>query len=1006
MAGQDEVGIRDFVLLDEITMPKFMDNLKKRFNAGHIYTYIGEVCVSVNPYRPLNIYGQDQIAKYKGREMFENVPHIYAIADRSHRAMRQKGRDTCVVISGESGSGKTEASKIIMKYIAAITNILQRQEIERVKNILLQSNNILETFGNAKTNRNDNSSRFGKYMDINFDFKGDPIGGHINNYLLEKSRVIMQQPGERNFHSFYQVLSVASRLPEYKTLDLNGDPKSYFYTSQGSTSPPTDTDRTNHRATIAACKTLGFTAAEIETLWKVVAAVLHLGNVTFEVNDNNEGVKVCGASVSKVSRLLQVTENELCTALTERVIAARGEVMQKMHTSVEAEYGRDALAKAIYDRLFSWIVKKVNSAIEAQEKTYRATVIGVLDIYGFEVFEANSFEQLCINYCNEKLQQLFIELVLKQEQEEYLREGIEWQNVDYFNNQVICELVERPHLGIFAIMDEACLNVGKVTDEMLLEAMDKKLDKHQHYMSRQINPLDKYLAHKTQFRIRHYAGDVVYDIAGFLDKNKDTLFQDLKRLLFSSSNPTISAMWPEGAMDITKTTKRPLTAGTLFKNSMIALVKTLASKEPFYVRCIKPNEHKTPTGIDDERVEHQVRYLGLLENVRVRRAGFAHRHRYDLFLKRYKMISRYTWPNFRGSECDGTKVLIDEKGFSNDVKYGKTKIFIKSPGTLFKLEQMRAELIPDIVILLQKQWRGALCRMRYRKMKAALKIMRCYRRFKIRSYVNQLAYTFRGAKMTRDWGKSLRWPTPPPAARSVEPVLRRMYDRWRAYMILKPYPRADWQQLRMKISAACALKGKRSSWGQDRKWEGNYLGISSENPDVAIYNTSVKNLKNTDHFNSILFSSFIVKTNRFNKCAVRGLLITEHSIYKLDVTKFKPMRSGIPIQEITGLSLSPGRDQLVVIHTNKGNDLVVTLSSTEEDRVGELVGALCTRYFQLRASELRVTVASRFPCMLGNKSKTLRVEVSQETNLASFRKDNSNNGIIYVLPPNFALKAQ
>ncbi|XP_014242236.1 myosin-IA [Cimex lectularius] len=1005
MAGQEEVGIRDFVLLDEITMPRFMDNLKKRFNAGHIYTYIGEVCVSVNPYRTLNIYGPEQIQKYKGREMFENPPHIFAIADSTHKAMKQQGRDTCVVISGESGSGKTEASKIIMKYIAAVTNVGQRQEIERVKNVLLQSNAILEAFGNAKTNRNDNSSRFGKYMDIHFDFKGDPIGGHISNYLLEKSRVIKQQSGERNFHSFYQVLS-ACKNPDMKMLELSGDPKSYFYTSQGSSSPPTDNDRMNHRTTIASCKTLGFTASEIDTLWRVVAAVLHLGNIKFEVDTNSEGVKVCGTGAGVVSRLLQVTETELCTALTERVIAARGEVMQKTHTITQAEFGRDALAKAIYDKLFTWIVKKVNSAIEVQGTYHRATLIGVLDIYGFEVFDSNNFEQLCINYCNEKLQQLFIELVLKQEQEEYLREGIEWQNVDYFNNQIICELVERPHQGIFSILDEACLSVGKINDETLLEAMDKKLDKHKHYMSRQINPMDKLLKHKTQFRIVHYAGDVVYNIEGFLDKNKDTLFQDMKRLLYSSSNSIIASMWPEGAMDITKTTKRPLTSGTLFKNSMIALVKTLGSKEPFYVRCIKPNEHKSPNGIDDQRVEHQVSYLGLLENVRVRRAGFAHRHRYDLFLKRYKMISQFTWPNFHaGSPREGTRVLIDEKGFSKDVKYGKTKIFIKSPATLFKLEKMRADLIPEIVILLQKQWRGAICRIRYRKMKAALKIMECYRKFKIRHYVNQLNYTFKNARNMRDWGKSLRWPTPPSQVRHIEPILRRLFDRWRASMILQPYPKSDWQQLRMKISAACVLKGKRASWGQERKWESNYLAYASENPSVDIYNNSIRNLKNSDHFHFILFSSYIMKTNRFNKCAERALLVTEHSIYKLDVNKFKPMRSGIPIQEITGLSLSPGRDQLVVIHTNKGNDLVVTIKS-EEDRVGELVGALCSRYNQLRGTDLRVNVAVKFHCMLGNKSRPLRVEVMQDASLASFKKDTANNGIVYVLPPNFALKAQ
>lgn len=1000
---EEEVGIRDFVLLDEITMDKFIDNLTKRYLAGHIYTYIGEVCVSVNPYRQLKIYGPEDIAKYKGREMFENPPHIFAIADRCHTVMKQQGMDTCVVISGESGSGKTEASKIIMRYIAAVTNISQRQEIERVKNVLLQSNTILEAFGNAKTNRNDNSSRFGKYMDIIFDFKGDPIGGHIDNYLLEKCRVVFQQPGERNFHSFYQVLAGWRSSSDLKCLDLNGNNNHFNYLRSSSESL-SDGDRQGFAATCGACKALGFTQDEISTLWKIVVAVLHLGNVVFEKNNNDEDIRATGQS--RVAKLLNVSETELSTALTERVIAARGEIMQKIHTLQQAEYARDALAKAIYDRMFTWIVKKVNSAIEARGSDSRATVIGVLDIYGFEVFDSNSFEQLCINYCNEKLQQLFIELVLKQEQEEYQREGIEWQNISYFNNEIICELVERPHVGMIAIMDEACLNVGKVDDEMLLEAMDKKLDKHEHYSSRQLKPTDKELAHKTQFRIRHYAGDVVYNINGFLDKNKDTLFQDMKRLLYASSNHIISSMWPEGAMDITKTTKRPLTAGTLFKNSMIALVKTLAKKEPFYVRCIKPNEYKTPLQVNVDQIRHQVRYLGLLENVRVRRAGFAHRHRYDLFLKRYKMISEFTWPNFNsGTVKDGVKVLIEEKGFAHDVKYGKTKLFIKSPATLFKLEKMRAELIPGIVILLQKQWRGAICRMKYRKMKAALKIMQFYKKQKTRQYVSQLALAMRPAKRMHDYGKSIPWPEPGLFTRQAVPGLRTLFNRWRARMILKPFPRSEWPQLKIKVCAASCLQGKRRSWGQGRKWEGNYLALPSENPNVAVFEASMRALKNSDHFKQILFSSYIVKTNKFNKNADRGILVTEHAIYKLEIAKFKPMRSGIPIQEITGVSVSPGHDQLVVIHTNKGNDFVLTLKSSD-DRVGELVGALASNYHRLRGVDLRVNVASRFNCMLGNKSRPLRVEVSQDQQLASFKKDSANNGIIFLLPPSFAVKAQ
>ncbi|NP_001166048.1 myosin 1A isoform X1 [Nasonia vitripennis] len=1004
MVAHDEVGIGDFVLLDEISLEKVVENLRVRFNGGKIYTYIGEVCVSINPYRSTSIYSPDYVDKYKDRELFENPPHIFAVADAVHKEMKQQGRDTCIVISGESGSGKTEASKIIMKYIAAVTNIDGQQEIERVKNILIQSNSILESFGNAKTNRNDNSSRFGKYMDINFDFKGDPVGGDVTNYLLEKSRVVYQQKGERNFHCFYQLIHGCSEA-DLKSMRLVRDPASYNYIKSGASNSQTSlNDKTDYKAVMNAMSTLGFKHTETQTIWNVIAGVMHLGNITFTLDEDT--VSTSGdKALNDAAHLLSVSPTELNDALTQRIIAAGGEVMQKTHTLVEAEYGRDALAKAVYDKLFTWIVSRINGTINVSSpnstyKRYR-TLIGVLDIYGFEIFDSNSFEQFCINYCNEKLQQLFIELVLKQEQEEYKKEGIAWQNIEYFNNQIICDLVEQNHKGILSIMDEACLNVGKVTDEMLLEAMDKKLTAHKHYTSRQLKPTDKELEHKTQFRIKHYAGDVVYNINGFLDKNKDTLFQDFKRLLFKSKNPVISEMWPEGAQDITKTTKRPQTAGTLFKTSMIALIKNLTSKEPFYVRCIKPNEVKSPVVFDEERVEHQVRYLGLVENILVRRAGFAHRQRYDKFLKRYKMISQYTWPNFRGgSDKDGVKMMMDEKGFSNDVQYGHTKIFIRSPRTLFALEQARNDLIPGIVVLIQKMARGFMARRYFRRLKAAYVIIQYYRRYKKRTYITELRDTFKDAKNMRDYGKHLTWPKENYAVKSVVPVLKMMYARWYSWMILRKIPREDWPQLQLKMSAASVLRSKRQHYGQDRRWEGNYLSQFSENSHNDIYNTSMNNLKNADHFKTILFSAFIKKTNKFNKQADRVMVVTEQALYKLESSKFKNMKKVMNIAEITGLSVSPGKDQLIIIHSNHGNDFIASIV-TADDKVGELVGILSNAYYQTRRSDLQVTVDVKFKCMLGNKRKILRIEVMPEVTEPTFKKDGDN--IIYAIPPSIGI---
>uniref|UniRef100_A0A8C2HZF5 Unconventional myosin-Id n=1 Tax=Cyprinus carpio TaxID=7962 RepID=A0A8C2HZF5_CYPCA len=973
-----EFGKADFVLLDNVSLEEFMANLKLRFEKGRIYTYIGEVVVSVNPYRAMNIYGRDTIEQYKGRELYERPPHLFAIADAAYKAMKRRNKDTCIVISGESGAGKTEASKYIMQYIAAITNPSQRAEVERVKNMLLKSNCVLEAFGNAKTNRNDNSSRFGKYMDINFDFKGDPIGGHINNYLLEKVGV------KGVFKCIFQLVKGAPDA-QLRSLHIQRDPTAYTYIKVGGQIKSSINDSADFKAVTDAMKVIGFTTEEIQTVYKILATILHLGNLKFG-SDGDVTLIENSKLVSVLGDLLSTKDENVEKALLYRTVATGRDVIDKQHTHQEASYGRDALAKAIYERLFCWIVGRINDIIEVKNYDARVhgknTVIGVLDIYGFEIFQNNSFEQFCINYCNEKLQQLFIQLVLKQEQEEYEREGIPWKHVGFI-------LLKQLHFYFWNS------NVGLADGR----SVQQNLFKNNYYFSNSFcfdigKEIEKFT---FKSEICH-----VYSVVGFIDKNKDTLFQDFKRLLYNSSNPVLKAMWPEGKLSITEVTKRPLTAATLFKNSMISLVENLASKEPYYVRCIKPNDVKSPLLFEHERCKHQVEYLGLLENVRVRRAGFANRQLYPRFLQRYKMISEFTWPNHDlPSDKEAVKRLLQGCGFEHDVAYGKTKVFIRTPRTIFSLEEQRAEMVKRIVLFLQKVWRGTLARKRYRRMRAALIIIRAYRRYKVKSYIREVNRRFKNVRGMKDHGKHVKWPTPPKVLRKFEEALRNIYNRWWAWTLIKDLSPEQLVQIRAKVATLECLKGQRADLGLQRAWEGNYLVSKKDSPGTASSFTLVSSdLQRKDKFMRVLFSCNVRKINRFNKAEDRALLITDRHLYKMDpVKQYKPMKS-IPLYNVTGVSISPGKDQLVVFHTKDNRDLIVCLQGmvpAGDSRIGELVGTLLS-HFKSEKRKLQVNTISPIHCSMNGRKCTVVVETKINQSQPDFTK--SRSGFILSVPGN------
>lgn len=716
----DAEAVADLVLLDPLTEESLVQTLQERFRRHEIYTYIGNVVISVNPYQSLPIYTPEKVEEYHNCSFFAVKPHIYAIADDAYRSLRDRDRDQCILITGESGAGKTEASKLVMSYVAAVSS--KGEEVNKVKEQLLQSNPVLEAFGNAKTVRNDNSSRFGKYMDIEFDFKGEPLGGVISNYLLEKSRIVRHVKGERNFHIFYQLLAGAS--PQLlQQLKLRQDCGHYGYLNRESSSLPGMDDAANFHTMQDAMRVIGFSPAEVTELLEVTAVVLKLGNVQLSSSFQASGMEACSITepqeLREICELIGLDPSTLEQALCSRTVKARNETVLTTLTVPQGYYGRDALAKNIYSRLFDWLVNRINTSIQVKSDEQRK-VMGVLDIYGFEIFQDNGFEQFIINYCNEKLQQIFILMTLKEEQEEYVREGIQWTPVEFFDNTIICNLIENNTTGILAMLDEECLRPGVVNEDTFITKLNQLLATHKHYESKETQNArhitDASLTPRC-FRIHHYAGKVTYNVTGFIEKNNDLLFRDLSQAMWAARHSLLRSLFPEG--DPQKVSlKLPPTAGFQFKSSVALLMKNLYSKNPNYIRCIKPNDTKSAMVFTPELVLAQARYLGLMENVRVRRAGYAFRQLYRPFLQRYKMLNPRTWPRWDGGDREGTEVLLAGLQFpSEELAFGHTKIFIRSPRTLFDLERQRQERVGQLVTLIQKMFRGWRCRTQYQLMR-------------------------------------------------------------------------------------------------------------------------------------------------------------------------------------------------------------------------------------------------------------------------------------------------
>ncbi|XP_039974336.1 myosin IEb [Xiphias gladius] len=700
-------GVDDMVLLSKINEDAITDNLKKRYMDDYIFTYIGPVLISVNPFKQLPYFTEREVELYQGAAQYENPPHIYALADNMYRNMMIDNENQCVIISGESGAGKTVAAKYIMSYVSKVSG--GGDKVQHVKDIILQSNPLLEAFGNAKTVRNNNSSRFGKYFEIQFSRGGAPDGGKISNFLLEKSRVVSQNPGERNFHIYYQLLGGASG-EQRENLGVT-TPDYYYYLNQSGTYTVEDVnDKKEFSDTMGAMSVVGLSLEDQDSVLQLVAGILHLGNISFR-EENNYAVVESQDFLAFPSYLLGIPQDSLCSKLTSRIMDSKwGGKTESISVTLNTEqacFSRDALSKALYARLFDFLVDCINKAMQKDQEELN---IGVLDIYGFEIFQKNGFEQFCINFVNEKLQQIFIELTLKAEQEEYVQEGIKWTPIEYFNNKVVCDLIESKlnPPGIMSILDDVCATMhakGQGADQILVQKLQGQIGSHEHFSS-----------WNKGFIVHHYAGKVSYDVSGFCERNRDVLFNDIIELMQSSEFPFIRALFPE-SLEAEKR-GRPTTASSKIKKQANSLVQTLMKCTPHYIRCIKPNETKRPRDWEENRVRHQVEYLGLRENIRVRRAGYAYRRVFNKFLQRYAILTKETWPRWRGEERQGVLHLLNSVNMDQDqFQLGKTKVFIKAPESLFLLEEMRERKYNGYARVIQKAWRKHIAVRKYVKMR-------------------------------------------------------------------------------------------------------------------------------------------------------------------------------------------------------------------------------------------------------------------------------------------------
>merc|ERR1712226_769346 len=722
--------IEDMANMTFLNEASVLHNLKTRYECFMIYTYSGLFCVTVNPYKMLPVYNMYIIDAYRGKRRTEMPPHLYSIADNAYHDMMRNRENQSMLITGESGAGKTVNTKKVIQYFSLIAAGEKRADGQTLEDQIVAANPAMEAFGNAKTTRNDNSSRFGKFIRIHFGSTGKLSSGDIETYLLEKSRVIFQLGGERNYHIFYQLLS--NRKPELPTkLLLELDPYAYWSISQGVIENPSMDDGDELEATDGSFRILEFSNDQIDGIYKVSAGIMHLNNVKFKKKQREEQGEPDGTEdADKAAFLFGCNSADMLKYMCQPRVKVVSEWVSKSQTVNQCEYGRGALTKGIFEKLFNFIAKNINEALAT--KLQKSYFIGCLDIAGFEIFDFNTFEQLCINYTNEKLQQFFNHHMFVLEQETYKKEGIDWQTVDFgMDLAATLDLIEKP-MGILAILEEECM-FPKASDSTF---KDKLYQNHMGKTNAFSKPGPKSKGQRdSHFELHHYAGTVGYNINDWLEKNKDPVNASVAALYQKSSLPLLKETWStwvdpaeEGGGGGGKKKKKggAKTVSAAHKESLGKLMTTLRSTSPHFVRCVVPNEIKKPGFMVAHVVLHQLRCNGVLEGIRICRLGFPNRMPYGDVKQRYRILNPAMLPE--GQFMDNKKACEKLMG-SLDVdhekyKFGHTMIFFRA-GFLGVLEDLRDARLSAILSGLQARGKGSLMRVEFNKLVERREALRC-----------------------------------------------------------------------------------------------------------------------------------------------------------------------------------------------------------------------------------------------------------------------------------------